>query len=280
MIRLLTVMLVIFSVATTATAFFGRHRAVVREQYSYSERVGMRPLARLAELRGAGCQGGFAATAPAPRAAGCQGGFAMPRTVIYPPVAPIPVPKASPAPATKETKTLDTPDPAVPDALDEVNALRARRGLRPFLRDPLLTLAARNTAVYRARYRLFGHTTNDFAFLPPGASAHAAGCAAYPTEYGWLSCAMYDDYTYAGASYEYGVDGKRYMHLFVRSGPASQGEILVQGTTTPQSPPPVAAPQVTPAAVFNDCPNGQCPVVGYSQPVRSGWRPGRILFGR
>ncbi len=100
-------------------------------------------------------------------------------------------------------------------ALAEVNAKRAARGLRPFVHDPLLTAAAERCAAFRAQHGLFGHTQNDFAFLS-GASAIAAGCAAYPAEYGWLSCCTYEGYTYAGAAYVTGRDGKRYMHLFVR----------------------------------------------------------------
>jgi hypothetical protein len=105
------------------------------------------------------------------------------------------------------------------DALDEVNEARRRIGLRPFIRDHLLTIAAHNAATNRARLRLFGHNNGqmgDFAFLPQGANATAAGCAAYPPSMGWLSCCWQDNYTYAGASYAMGSDGKRYMHLFVR----------------------------------------------------------------
>lgn len=101
------------------------------------------------------------------------------------------------------------------DGLDEVNAKRAARGLRPFVRCPLLTAAAERCAAFRAEHGLFGHTSNDFAFLS-GCSASAAGCAAYPAEYGWLSCCMWDNATYAGAAYVVGRDGKRYMHLFIR----------------------------------------------------------------
>jgi hypothetical protein len=102
------------------------------------------------------------------------------------------------------------------DALDEVNAKRAARGLRPYLRDDGLTQAARACAAFRAAHGLFGHTANDFGFVPAGAWASAAGCAAYPAEYGWMSCCVYEGYTYAGAAYVTGADGRRYMHLFVR----------------------------------------------------------------
>jgi hypothetical protein len=102
------------------------------------------------------------------------------------------------------------------DALDEVNAARASRGLRPFVRDESLSQAAAACANFRASYLMFGHTCNDFAFLPPGASASATGCSAYPASLGWLSCCTFEGYTYAGAAFTVGVDGKRYMSLFVR----------------------------------------------------------------
>ena len=103
-----------------------------------------------------------------------------------------------------------------PDALDEVNATRAARGLRPYIRDDNLTAAAAGCAEFRAARLMEGHTSNDFAALPAGTSASASGCAAWPVELGWGSCCTYDGYTYAGASYAMGRDGRRYMHLFVR----------------------------------------------------------------
>ena len=57
-------------------------------------------------------------------------------------------------------------------------AMWAARGLRPFIRDEGLTQAARACAAFRARSLLFGHTGNDFAFVPAGTSASSAGCAA------------------------------------------------------------------------------------------------------
>jgi hypothetical protein len=102
------------------------------------------------------------------------------------------------------------------DALDEVNATRARRGLRPFIRDDGLTTAARSAAVFRAARRMAGHTPNDFAHVPSGSSASAAGCAAWPSSLGWGACCTYENWTYAGAAYVVGNDGQRYMHLFVR----------------------------------------------------------------
>lgn len=107
-------------------------------------------------------------------------------------------------------------DSSVGDGLDEVNAKRMARGLRPFVRDEGLTQAARSCAQYRASYGLFGHTSNDFAFVPAGTYASSAGCAAYQAGFGWMSCCVYDNYTYAGAAWVTGRDGRRYMHLFVR----------------------------------------------------------------
>ncbi len=72
-----------------------------------------------------------------------------------------------------------------------------------------LTAGARACAAARAARGQFGHTANDFAFLPPGAHANAAGCAAYPASYGWMSCCVYDGGTFAGAAWVTGGDGKR-----------------------------------------------------------------------
>jgi hypothetical protein len=102
------------------------------------------------------------------------------------------------------------------DGLDEVNAQRAARGMRPYVRDDGLTQAAKACAAFRAERGMFGHTSNDFAFLPAGSTAASAGCAAYPANQGWMSCCVYENYTYAGAAYVTGRDGRRYMQLFVR----------------------------------------------------------------
>jgi hypothetical protein len=115
-----------------------------------------------------------------------------------------------------QTASLDQTGLSAGDGLDEVNAQRAARGLRPFVRDEGLTQAARSCAAFRAERGLFGHTGNDFAFVPAGTSASSAGCAAYPASYGWMSCCVYDNYTYAGAAWVTGRDGRRFMHLFVR----------------------------------------------------------------
>jgi hypothetical protein len=105
--------------------------------------------------------------------------------------------------------------PVSNDALDEVNAVRAASGLAPFTRDSGLTMAATGAAEFRAANLIAGHTANDFAYLPSGSSATAAGCAAWDGN-DWGSCCTYDNYTYAGAAWKRGSDGRRYMHLFVR----------------------------------------------------------------
>ena len=102
------------------------------------------------------------------------------------------------------------------DALAEVNAARARRGLPPFIHDPALSAAAASCADHRAQYLIAGHTSNDFNALPRGAHAVASGCAAWPAHLGWGACCTYDGYRYAGAAFAVGPDGRRYMHIFVR----------------------------------------------------------------
>ncbi len=102
------------------------------------------------------------------------------------------------------------------NALAEVNAARAARGLRPFVEDEGLTAAAIGAADFRAARLLAGHTGNDFGFVPQGSFARAAGCAAWEPSFGWGSCCSYESWTYAGAAFSTGRDGRRYMHLFVR----------------------------------------------------------------
>jgi hypothetical protein len=114
------------------------------------------------------------------------------------------------------SKKVNAEEPQVSLALIEVNNERAKRGLRPFIEDKLLTQAARKAAGIRAANLIEGHI-NDFACLPPGARADAAGCAAWPASMGWGSCCTYDNYLYAGAAWDTGSDGQRYMHLFVRN---------------------------------------------------------------
>lgn len=106
------------------------------------------------------------------------------------------------------------------DALDEVNAAR---GLPPYQRDMALTAGASQAADFRAANRIEGHTFNDFAALPPGCSADAAGCAAWEPSWGFGACAMFENWRYAGAASTMGADGKRYCHLFVSQTPSMNG---------------------------------------------------------
>lgn len=101
------------------------------------------------------------------------------------------------------------------DALAEVNAVRQARGLRPFKRDAALVRGAMHVAKWRAERLIEGHTRNDFGGLPKGAKADAAGCAARHGN-DWGACCTYENWTYAGAGWCRGRDGRRYMHLFVR----------------------------------------------------------------
>lgn len=103
-----------------------------------------------------------------------------------------------------------------PDALAEVNAVRAQRGLRPFVRDELLTQGALAAARQRAAGRIAGHLPNDFGMLPPGGLASAAGCAVRSPGDGFAACCVYEDFRFAGAASAIGPDGRVYHHLFVR----------------------------------------------------------------
>ena len=109
---------------------------------------------------------------------------------------------------------LCSPSWSAEEALDEVNALRRARGLPEYVIDDGLTAAAKAAADHRASQLVEAHC-NDFSFLPEGARADAAGCAAWYPEDGWGSCCIYENYRFAGAAWALGTDGRRYMHLFV-----------------------------------------------------------------
>ncbi|MGN6545204.1 MAG: hypothetical protein ACTHK7_09165 [Aureliella sp.] len=111
---------------------------------------------------------------------------------------------------------VDVSSASVNDGLDEVNQARARKGLRPFQRDDGLTTAAASCAQIRASRRIAGHLPNDFKYVPAGTTARAAGCGALEPSWGWGTCCTYENYTFAGAAWVMGSDGRRYMHLFVR----------------------------------------------------------------
>ncbi len=101
------------------------------------------------------------------------------------------------------------------DALAAVNATRAQRGLRAYLRDDGLTAGALRIAAHRAERRMYGHTANDFNFLE-GCTATVGGCAGATPDWGWLACATYENWTYCGAAWVLGSDGRLYCHAFYR----------------------------------------------------------------
>lgn len=150
---------------------------------------------------------------PVRRSRQSSGRTATPAPAV--PAAPIaaPIPEAKSAtPAVEKAATVN----GVDDALAEVNAARAKRGLAPFLPDPQLNQAARTCAKIRAASFIEAHLASDFAYVPAGTTATSAGCGALEPSWGWGTCCTYDNYTYAGAAWVMGADGKRYMHLFVR----------------------------------------------------------------
>lgn len=102
------------------------------------------------------------------------------------------------------------------NATDEVNQFRAGKGLPPFEEDLCLVEAAKAAALVRAGQHRAGHTRNDFAYLPEGCRADAAGCAALTPDWKWHSCCDSEMWKYGGAAVVMGNDGLRYMHLFVR----------------------------------------------------------------
>jgi hypothetical protein len=105
---------------------------------------------------------------------------------------------------------------AAEDALDVVNEMRVKRGMKPFIRDDGLTRAAAGCADFRAINRIHNHTANDFTALPKGTWADASGCAAVEDFWGFMSCCKFEKWTYAGAAWTRGADGLLYCHLFVR----------------------------------------------------------------
>lgn len=162
-------------------------------------------------------------------------------------------PAATPAPTVKQSLTVASA--GSDDALDEVNAYRAKRGLPPFKHDPQLTIAAKRAAETRAKALWDGHLSNDFACLPTGATADAAGCGALEDSFGWGTCCMDDNYSHAGAAWVRGSDGRRFMHLFVRN-----GEPATTTKTTTIDPPVVTGEVLT-------CTSGSCGTVQQSSRI-------------
>lgn len=174
-------------------------------------------------------------------------------------------PNSSTAAAPTVKQSLTVASAGSDDALDEVNAYRAKRGLPPFKHDPQLTIAAKRAAETRAKALWDGHLSNDFACLPSGATADAAGCGALEDSWGWGTCCMDDNYSHAGAAWVRGSDGRRFMHLFVRNGEAV--------AHTPKQQPEVARAEPTGEVMsMGTCANGSCGAGTVQQSSR--------LFGR
>ncbi len=117
----------------------------------------------------------------------------------------------------KHGEKIELRDPV--DALNNANRERAARGLPPFIRDEGLSQAAKAAATHRAANCIEGHCggqMGDFAFVPSGTTATAAGCAAWSNDGSFGSCCLYDGYVYAGAATVIGADGRAYHHLYVR----------------------------------------------------------------
>lgn len=133
------------------------------------------------------------------------------------------------SPRTSAPPTTDGPPAVSPDvkpadnagssdAMDEVNAKRAQKGLRPLQKDPLLCQGAYECAKRRASRGIHGHLPeSDFSCLPSGAQASVGGAGALEDSWGWETCA-YDNpqYTVGGAAWVRGRDGLRYMSFFGR----------------------------------------------------------------
>ena len=120
-------------------------------------------------------------------------------------------------------------------AIDEVNLFRKTHGLRPFEHDPALTTFAQHKAEYRAARMLKnGHQG------PQNPAGTTEGTAEAIPMWGWLSCAMEEDWKYAGAGVAIGGDGERYMVLVVRegSGAALRGRSLRPVSTAHLTPDP------------------------------------------
>lgn len=96
-------------------------------------------------------------------------------------------------------------------AIEEVNHWRRANGLPEFIEDAVLTQFCQHKAEYRA---LNGLRNGHDGPKPPGGCVEGTGEASH--EWGWLTCAMEDSGTHAGAGMCIGWDDERYMVLVVR----------------------------------------------------------------
>ena len=178
---------------------------------------------------GGGCSGGNCGVPQAMPVSNCPGGICpAPGATVIAPATDCPNGNcAALVPTTPKVATDAPKSPAASpkaiapatDPLSQVNARRAAAGLRPYVQDPGLTRAAQAAVQYRARLRIRGHVQSgmgDFQFLPTGATAAAAGADWYGATAEFATCAMTDNYTFAGAASAVGPDGEWYHQLFVR----------------------------------------------------------------
>jgi hypothetical protein len=99
------------------------------------------------------------------------------------------------------------------DGMDEVNEWRRRTGLPLFIEDPEMTKFAQ----MKARHRAENNLRNGHQGPKPPARWHE-GTGEASSLWGWLTCEMECDFTYAGAGLCVGKDGTRYMVLVCRGG--------------------------------------------------------------
>lgn len=201
------------SLASTAYIVSGSGGQCGSQSYSYTDRVSGHGCRSRGSRRG--CQVSPSCQVQSYQGSSCQAG----QCVVQAPATQAPA--AASAPTPSPASSFATSSTGSDDALAEVNAARAQRGLRPYVNDPVLNEAARKCAAWRAERLCDGHCAlpeGDFTFLKPvyPVGTCAGGCAAWEPSWGWGSCGTFDNYTYCGAAWVMGKDGRRYMHQFLR----------------------------------------------------------------
>jgi len=111
---------------------------------------------------------------------------------------------------------LSVPVHAGENAIGEVNALRAARGLPPLTEDAGLTAGALNVADFRAQRGILGHTASDSNGLPIGVTCRAFGCGWRTGPGEFTTCHMYGNWTRAGAAKAIGLNGVTLYQIFVK----------------------------------------------------------------
>lgn len=182
-----------------------------------------------------GCQGGGGCYGGCQGGHGCQGAYAPAPPPV--PIQSFPTPRpAQPmqappeCPCTANGQPCTCVDCCCDQALTAVNQRRAARGLRPYILDPNLASGALGAARYRAQHGIVAHAANEYSFLAPGVMQWGP-----PDRWGvrvglihggtndfdsmgptFMTCAMLDNYTYAGAATVRGADGRYFHQIFVR----------------------------------------------------------------